>query len=305
MGTQPMLPRSGRPPTASFRCNSKFRRIRHRDVDGEHEIDITIVIEDLRFIFYLLFILILIVGIILTTLYEENYERHIKSIFGYSQLCVYLDFPPATYFQPTIYAFNSFFFDLYIIASIFRAWVAEKEEKISYCSRIMFQVAMAYAALSVMVFSTSLAVQPDDKNPTTMIVHTVPFANVALAMLVLQISVTWFGLRVAWKDLDLPGWFVSINIGTIILQAIVAVVKVAHQINSIGDMGEKGLKGKGWWWSVDGPAIEPFFTAIDWLFVATNLAYPMFQSLYFSVKGSKTHTLIFTIRDNRLTEKKN
>ena len=93
---------------------------------NEREINLFVVVETFRFIFYLWFLLVMIVGILLTlTLsYEPEYKKIIRKLFGSINVCVFFDYPPATYVLPSLYAVWPVIVFQYAILSIFRAWIS-------------------------------------------------------------------------------------------------------------------------------------------------------------------------------------
>ena len=95
--------------------------------------------------------------------------------------------------------------------------------------------------------TTVFAVSPDRSNPETMIVHTLPYAILKIALCVLHISVVWFGAKVSWVGLELPKYFIAASWLHVILETIVMVVSNVMIINSLGDMGKENLEGKGLW----------------------------------------------------------
>ena len=137
--------------------------------------------------------------------------------------------------------------------------MALEENKITQKEFVIYTYSFLYFALSAAMFSTIFAVQPDPGNPDTIMIHTLPFTNLIIALTVLQIAVTWFGRTVSWKGLKhknkLTKRFLRlctyICLGTLILTTI---LKVIHQINALADLknpesiGTK--KENGLWFNV-------------------------------------------------------
>ena len=272
----------------------------------EREIEISVVVEFFRFLFYLWFVMIVVVGISLTygvtavsmkTAGNETFYEVIEGVFGSVNICAFFDFPPATYVLPTMYAILLLLLYQYAIVSVFRAWMALEENKITQKEFLIYTYAFLYFALSAAVFSTIFAVQPDPGNPATIIIHTLPFTNLIIALTVLQIAVTWFGRSVSWKGLKHKNKLTKrslrlctyICLGTLILTTI---FKVIHQINSLGD-----LKNHGLWFNVHNH--RALLQLIDKTWLLAALVGPMMQSGYLTFKTFDTHLIIFTVRDNR------
>ena len=272
----------------------------------ERELEISVVVEFFRFLFYLWFVMIVVVGISLTygvtavsmkTAGNETFYEVIEGVFGSVNICAFFDFPPATYVLPTMYAILLLLLYQYAIVSVFRAWMALEENKITQKEFLIYTYAFLYFALSAAVFSTIFAVQPDPGNPATIIIHTLPFTNLIIALTVLQIAVTWFGRSVSWKGLKHKNKLTKrslrlctyICLGTLILTTI---FKVIHQINSLGD-----LKNHGLWFNVHNH--RALLQLIDKTWLLAALVGPMMQSGYLTFKTFDTHLIIFTVRDNR------
>ena len=75
---------------------------------SEREIEIAVVVEFYRFLFYSWFFFIIVIGTALTygvTAKEnENFYKVIEGVFGSVNICAYFDFPPSTYFLPALYS---------------------------------------------------------------------------------------------------------------------------------------------------------------------------------------------------------
>ena len=105
----------------------------------EKELEVAVVVEFLRFLFYLWFFVIVIVGMTLThgittkqmeaAGKNETYGDVIDKLFGSVNVCAFFDFPPSTYILPTMYAILLLLLYQYAIFSAFRAWIALLEDK--------------------------------------------------------------------------------------------------------------------------------------------------------------------------------
>lgn len=153
---------------------------------------------------------------------------------------------------------------------------------------------MVYVALSLIVFTTIFAVQPDINNPVTIKIHTAPYTNLQAALAVLAVMVTWFGEAVAWKGIDLFPGFSIINFIMLALQITTVPVKLIVHINCMGDV-EKGL----WYNPRTSPKINTFFQIYDYIFLVTVIIWPTIQSAYLSYKREKTHCIYAVLMDNR------
>ena len=72
---------------------------------AERKIRLLMVVEEFRFAFYLTFIMIVIIGIILTKIFQKgDYGKPLRDAFGVVSICVYFDYPPSSYVLPSIWA---------------------------------------------------------------------------------------------------------------------------------------------------------------------------------------------------------
>ena len=123
----------------------------------EREIVLFIVVELFRFIFYLWFVVFFIVGLTLThglTPYiEENtHKQAVSQVFGKINDSGLFGIPPWTYVLPTFYTIQAVLIFLYSILSVFRAWIAKLENKISCSGFILYACAFLYFCLSASPF---------------------------------------------------------------------------------------------------------------------------------------------------------
>ena len=277
----------------------------------EREIVLFIVVELFRFIFYLWFVVFFIVGLTLThgfTPYleeESNTKKAVTKVFGNINDSGIFGIPPWTYVLPTFYTIQVVLIFLYSILSVFRAWIAKLENKISCIAFTLYSSIFGYFCLSAAMFSTIFSVQPDVNKPVTLFLHTLPFTNLIISLTLLQVAVTWFGVKVSWKELKhhlkisriaLSWGSTSFLIGLIISSSL----KVLHQINALGDLDfAKEEIEQGLWLNVHTDSYKIGLEVVDKIWLVMALLCPMIQSLYLTLKGLDTHGIIITIRDNR------
>ena len=274
---------------------------------NEREINLFVVVETFRFIFYLWFLLVIIVGILLTlTLsYEPEYKKIIRKLFGSINVCVFFDYPPATYVLPSLYAVWPVIVFQYAILSIFRAWISMEERHITKFSFVLYSVSFIYFWISSAIFSTSVAIQPVLEKPETVMLHTLPFTNLVLSLTFLQLAITWFGFKVSWKNLKMPRFIETVTVVFMISLSITSILKITQHLNGVlhiqaieNEADEKKSGGK--WWSVDDNNVMSIFCQIvDAIWFISVLFWPMVQSGYLMWRNRDTHGLIITIEDNR------
>ena len=277
--------------------------IQIRRVGAEKEIKLFVVVEFLRLLLYAWFLLIVVVGTTLTRLcVEEDYKKTVTSIFGALNICAMFDFPPSTYVLPSMYAVLLIFVYHYSVASIVRAWIAKEEGKMSGAAFILYSCTFIYFSLSAAIFSTIFAVQPNPNEPKTILIHTLPFTNLIIALTSLQIAVTWFGISISWMHLNTPTY---LRFGSIVCVGglvVTSIFKVLQQINSLGDLGvgNQGVAtGKGMWYNVSDDTLGVVHQVVDASWMMFAFVGPMFQSLYITCKKFDTHGVIITFGDNR------
>ena len=270
---------------------------------GDKKIQIFVVIEDLRAAYYILFFLLLGIGYILTKIFVDiDNEEHIIHVYGSAnvalslQRCFYFDFPPTTYVPPVIWILPMVCLGLYSAMSGFHVWRAKEGEKVSFCSMALLMCCFVYVTFSVILSSISLLVQPNPENPITMIVHSMTYTNLKLALCILQIAVTWFGAKVAWVGLALPGWFIKASVAHAILYALVTAVANTMLCNALGDIGHANLEGHGSLWNVNQPiskVLANLFGSFGGALLGTII--PLIQSIWLASfrKQTHPHSLIF------------
>jgi len=288
---------------------------------NEKEIRISVVVENFRAMFFWCLLLVLGTGMVLTKVFvETDHTAIIMDVFGGTNLCTYLDFPPATYILPFLWLFPMMYGITYCTVSMFRIGIAFEEQKITGVAKVLLCITHIYCILSLMAFTICFAVSPDRQDPTTMIVHTIPYINLKNALAVLQIAVVWFGQRVAWnkeggiKELWpswWPGWFpawktlfITISWCHAAILLLVQTISNIMIINGLGDMGAQNLDGQGVWWDVRGPnykVVWDIFTNVG--SGVLGILFPLIQAQYLAYLGTKniseTHAVTFSVTDNR------
>jgi hypothetical protein len=203
---------------------------------------------------------------------------------------------------------------------MFRIGIAFEEKKITNIPKVLLYIAHIYCILSFMGFTICFAVSPDRQNPTTMVVHTIPYINLKTALAVLQVAVVWFGQNVAWvkegciKELWpswLPGWFpawkrwfITLSWCHAVFLLLIQLISNIMIINGLGDMGPKNLKGQGVWWSVRNPNHKIVWDVITNVGASVfGILIPLIQAQYLAYMGikniSETHAVTFSVTDNR------
>ena len=286
--------------------NNKFFQIIK---DGkEAKIQMFIVVEMFRLLLWIWFLLTLLIGVLLTIMFtKEDYKAIMEGVFGSVNACVYLDFYPATYVAPVLYAFFPVLVFLYCVASIFRAWISMREDKIDNVFFVVYSLIFTYFFTSTLVFAIVFAIQPDLKNPDTIKVHTFPFTNVIFAIMLLQMMITWFDLKVSWIETTCFKWLTTINLFALFIIILSSTLKILQHLNSVMfiettlKISENGKAlSNGFIWNVhEHEIINWVFQLTDITWVFTVVLLPIVQGGYLLYRSMDTHGLIITIEDNR------
>ena len=277
--------------------------------DGkERKVQLFIVVEMFRCLALIWFSFQIFIGMILTVAFtEEDYKKILKSVFGSVNSCVYFDFYPSTYVIPIIYALFPVLVFMYCNAATFRAWISMVENKISSNSFIMYFVVHLYFFLSSLAFAICFSIQPDINNPETIKVHTFPFTNLVLSMMLLHIMIAWFDNKVAMLETNFPKWMKITCFAILIIMIFTTLVKVVIHLNAILFI-EQTLKfdengqvvGNGFIWDVQShETVNIFFQLVDVVWMMSAVLFPILKGAYLLYRGQDTHGLIITIEDNR------
>jgi hypothetical protein len=269
----------------------------------EKGIKISVVVETFRALFYWSFLAVLGTGIFLTAVFvTHDHTALIIEVFGAYNICANLDFPPSTYVLPFLYLFPMSFGIIYSVVSMFRIWIANEEGRITVFEKRLLWFVHIYSILSMMWFEMIFAVSPDRDEPATIIIHTIPYCNLKVAMCALQIGVVHFGTRVAWKDLKYGGtWFVVVSWIHIVFQCIGMVISNMMILNALLDVGN------GRWWNVHDRGYSYSKTLFylaqifgkNYIEIFVVFVFPLLQSHLLAGHGFQTHCVNFQITDNK------
>lgn len=187
--------------------------------------------ESLRVVVYVFFTVIMLVGYLITTTFSEHAIHHntLKDLWGYNNLCVVFDHPPATYVLPTLYAVNLFFIALYFASSWLRCRSEHQSGKISKRGFTGYTIVTSYEFLAFCILATVFAVSPDEN----LIMHALPFINFIIGLSMLSVKNFWYHnqtMDLSPRQKALGGTYVSIHI-------LVSLIYVLALINGFfGDL---------------------------------------------------------------------
>ena len=193
-----------------------------------------------------------------------------------------------------------------------RARLAQVENQITFAHRIFFNISSFGFAIAMAIFSICLAVQPDvdgDGIPTAadfpiLKIHTYPFTNLMIWLVLDQVSIVWFGWLTGWTGVDdngepnFPQCFKIISVVHVVLQGVQVFIHMFYQFNGLwGEFGE------GLWVSPKNSAWQAFGSASGALYLILSLFIPLIFNIYEITREGK-HRLIITVEDNK-DDKKN
>lgn len=235
--------------------------------------DITFVVEKLRLLGYGGFWVIVLTGIVLTRLFAQvDMDRTVLTeVFGYNNICVYFDYPPATFVLPFLWAITLALLLCYLAAQWLQMRAEVEEGTLSPELYRQITRAKVFEAAMLMAFSTIFAVQPEGHDHT-LFIHTVPFFLLQFGLVSLAVSNTVHGIRSGyWASLDLPSWFVPGAKLYLVGFALIVGFKIPVAINA--------MAGRIWWDQT--PSLARVAHVVDVLFLIAAAIIPMVKAAYF------------------------
>ena len=283
--------------------NTRLNKIMEIKSHGkETEVKLFVVVELLRFFFYLWFIILILIGTLLNLGFvEEDYRKFMNHIFGSVSVCVCFNTPPASFVLPILYAIWPVIVFLYCICSIFRALISHGEKKISTFSFAIYLCIFIYLFLSSIFFALSIAIQPELDRPELLLPHVLPFTNLLIVLTLLQVAVTWFGFNVSWKRMKEPKVFELFTFICVLSLVLATIMKVVQHVNSMAsiEVEDEIVQVRGLWWDVKDQDLEQFYKIVDVFWILLAFVVPLGQSLYLSCMGFDSHGLVISIEDNQ------
>lgn len=191
-------------------------------------------------------------------------------VFGYNNICVYFDYPPANYVLPVLWAFTLVFLLAYLAAQ----WLHMRSDMAQgLISKRVYRGITAmnvFEAFTLIAFSTIFAVSPEGWD-RTLYIHTAPFFLLQFGMVSLAISNTWYGIKSGyWKRLDFPKWFNKAAWLYCGVFAAVVLFKVPYGVNA--------MAGSPFWVNTEG--LKSVAGFVDTLFLVCAAAVPMLKAGY-------------------------
>jgi hypothetical protein len=195
------------------------------------DVDLRFQSESMRLLGYAGFWFVVIMGIVITNATKGWYpggapadlsDSLLTHVFGYNNICIYFDYPPANYVLPIVWAFVYLLLLCYLTVQWLEIQGRFDQGSYTYAQKTQLQAYLYVAALSILIFSNIFAVSPTGMNATLWI-HTVPFWCLQLGMVCLAVGNTLSGLLAA------PGrvnYWTELNLGTTAQQSAWAYVAI-------------------------------------------------------------------------------
>lgn len=190
-------------------------------------------VEGLRTLIYFLFYVIVATGVFLTLLFSElDFEDNIVlTYFGTNNICVFFDYPPASYVLPFLWAITCFVMVVERFCALVGVWLSHVAKHISRAEYAIVTLAIFYQILSFWFFSTIFAVQPHDLH--TLRIHTVPYTNLVLSLAVMAMTNIWYAWKVGYGNFGFPPKAKWLLVPYITVLVLVSAHQVIHHVHSM------------------------------------------------------------------------
>jgi hypothetical protein len=241
--------------------------------------DLTLVVEKLRLRAYASFLVVVLVGILLTNLFAniDLNDSLLMQVFGFNNICVYFDYPPSTYVLPFLWAITLVLMLQYMVAHWLQMSAQVEQGTLNRkLYRILTRMKL-FEAFTVVSFSTIFAVSPEGWNHT-LFIHTVPFFLLQIGLVSQAISNTLHGTKSGyWRRLGLPAWFNRAAITYCILFSIIVFFKILSATNA--------MAGSPWWHQTD--LLKRVAQDFDRMFFFLAVVVPMVKMAYLAYYRSE------------------
>jgi hypothetical protein len=235
--------------------------------------DLSFVVEKVRLLGYAGFWVVVLTGYALTRAFGHVDPDHtlLTEVFGYNNICVYFDHPPATYVLPLLWAVTLVFLLGYMLAH----WLQMRAElRAGLLSPRLYRALSGmklFESFSMVAFSMIFAVSPEGWDHT-LYIHTVPFFLLQLGLVSLAMSNTLHGIRSGyWRRLGLPAWFEPAAKVYVVVFALVVCFKIPAATNAMAH--------ELWWKQTE--AFKGVAQGVDRLFLLCAAIVPILKAAYF------------------------
>jgi hypothetical protein len=194
------------------------------------------VVEVMRIIGYSMFWVVVIVGYLLTTQVAkiDLDDTLLTKVFGYNNICVFFDYPPATFVLPLVWGLCLVAMLGYVLTHHMQIRAECVMGHVSPNMYIVLTAFKTFEAFALIAFSTIFAVSPDGWN-STLYIHTAPFFLLQIGLVSMGMSNTLHGVKSGyWRRLNMPEYFESAAVTYVVVFAIVVALKIPITINALG-----------------------------------------------------------------------
>ena len=276
--------------------------------------------ERLRLFSYLGFVGVVLCGVVLAKAGGDvDMETTLlKRMYGYNNVCVYFDYAPATYVLPVLWAAELVLFVDFLQASLLRYRTDVAAGRMTPRMAAACSALVRFTLAGAIVFSLIFALKYDTHNAREerglMILHTVPFFVLQLALCSLAVSATVHGVASGyWTRCGMPAWAQRSAYAYCAALVAICTYKIAYCVYCwtefpVVDGATYELVGTTKTVDADTLAfndlpsgLTSFSTLVDTLFLIFALAIPFGKTvwlLYFSKGGKDASGLYMTVRSS-------
>lgn len=220
----------------------------------------------------------------------------LKRMYGYNNICVYLDFAPASIVLPTLWQVVLLLFGGFLITSDLRHRSEELAGNLSTKMRQTLTKMMVFEAVGMIIFSLSLSVSFEAHSPREerdlMILHTVPFFFLQMSLCALAISATLHGRASGyWSRCGMSVKWQKSTTGYCIGLVCICSYKIVYcaycwtqfpvEVNTIHPFNGMPRVEIADLWANDLPkSLRTFSWFVDQLFLIFALALPLMKTVW-------------------------
>lgn len=198
---------------------------------------LVLVVEKLRLQGYAAFWVVVGTGIVLTRRFSglDLSDTLLVQVFGYNNICVYFDYPPANYVLPGLWAIALVLLLMYVAGHWLHMRAEVQRGTLSVALYRTLSTLKGFEAVTLVLFSIIFAVSPEGRDHT-LYIHTAPFFLLQLGMVSLAMSNTLHGIRSGyWRRLEMPEWFIKGAVVYCVVFALIVAFKIPVATNAMAN----------------------------------------------------------------------
>jgi len=202
-------------------------------MSGQPHTQLVVSPERLRVIAYVCFSMLVAVGVVLTTLFADVVpeETVIYSVYGYNNICINFDYPPATYVVPTMWCVFLVPWIGYILTFWLRAGVRRDEGRLSALAYRAMSVFSFFEVACALYFIQVFVSKPYDSSDPIfgLAMHQHPFTIFIVSIFTMSLKCVWY----FWSTGKLNATQKVTHFVFIVLLFGMTLAKVTTEINAI------------------------------------------------------------------------